>query len=110
MQIGQRIKTIRKRLRLSQKELAENLGVSAGAVSTYELGDAYPSIETLAKIARLGGETFNWLIMGEQLRSDGEEITELEKYLLEQFRAATEEGQELIVRVAEMAAKERRGR
>lgn len=46
-----KIKEIRERLGLSQRELARNLGLFPQAISRYESGTGEPNIETLIKIA-----------------------------------------------------------
>ena len=51
MNIGEKIKAIRKSKGLSQKQLAENLNVSEAMISQYERGIKNPKIETVAKMA-----------------------------------------------------------
>jgi transcriptional regulator with XRE-family HTH domain len=41
---------LRKSRGLSQKQVAENIGVTPGIVSAYELGKKYPSLEVLINI------------------------------------------------------------
>jgi len=49
--LGTRMKYLRERNRLSQKEMAEKLGVSNVQLSRYETGARKPDPETLARIA-----------------------------------------------------------
>ena len=51
MTIGENIKNIRKKANLSQKALAEKLGVSQQMIAQYEKGKRQPKIETIDKIA-----------------------------------------------------------
>lgn len=51
MNIGDKIKTLRKTKKLTQEQLAEYLGVSSQAVSKWETGLSCPDIEMLPKIA-----------------------------------------------------------
>ena len=51
--IGENIARQRKRLGLTQEELAEKMNVSAQAVSKWENDLSYPDIETLCKLADL---------------------------------------------------------
>jgi len=51
MTIGERIKEARKRKGLKQKELAEMLEVSNGAIPQWENGKRNPKLETIRKIA-----------------------------------------------------------
>ena len=49
MSFSENLQMIRKKNQLSQKELAELLGVSRQAVSKWELGEGYPEVEKLLK-------------------------------------------------------------
>lgn len=53
MQIGNVIRTYRKKKGLTQEEVAKRLGVTAPAVNKWEKGVSYPDIMLLAPIARL---------------------------------------------------------
>lgn len=48
--VAKRIREARKQARLSQKNLADSLGVSDKTVSSWEVGRAEPSLDTLFKI------------------------------------------------------------
>jgi len=50
---GIRIKELRIGKKMSQAELAKKLGISNSMVSSYENGAKQPSVEVMAKIARL---------------------------------------------------------
>ena len=49
--IGERIRKLRKEEGITQKELAEYLGVAVSAVNMYEAGKRTPTPETIGKIA-----------------------------------------------------------
>ena len=49
------IKEIRKRLNMSQADLAEKLGTSVPTVSRYENGERSPDLEIAARIAKALG-------------------------------------------------------
>lgn len=51
MTVGQRIQSARKKANLTQKELAERLGLATGTIQQYELGKRQPRIEQLQAIA-----------------------------------------------------------
>ena len=53
MKLGEQIKQIRKKKGLSQKQLAEQLGISTNAMCSIEKGYAWPSCETMSKICRM---------------------------------------------------------
>lgn len=65
MDIGERIFQHRKRLGLSQEELAARLGVSRQAVSKWELGTSTPEPENIIALARIFGITTDELLMGQ---------------------------------------------
>ena len=72
MNIGAVIRTNRKRLGLTQEQVASRLGVTAPAVNKWERGAALPDIALLGPIARLLGVSL------EELLSFREELTEEE--------------------------------
>ena len=51
MKVNEKIKDARKAAGLTQKQLAEKLGVSAAMVAQYENGHRLPNVQTLKKIA-----------------------------------------------------------
>ena len=53
---GQRMLTLRTQMGLTQVRLAEQLGISRRAVSTWELGSNYPATAHLKELIRLGVE------------------------------------------------------
>ena len=53
MPLSEKIKTCRQELQYTQQEVAEILGVSKRSVAYYESGQRCPSLEHIAKIARL---------------------------------------------------------
>ena len=63
-EFGQRMKRARKRIGMSQKNLAELLSVDKTTISNYETGrrsDINPSIETVYYIASILGVSIDWL-------------------------------------------------
>lgn len=48
---GKRIKLARKRANLTQKQLADKLGLATGTIQQYELGKREPSLDTIEEIA-----------------------------------------------------------
>jgi transcriptional regulator with XRE-family HTH domain len=101
-EIGKRIRAVRQRLKMSQEKFAQYLGVTNSAVSSYETGDAYPSIPVLMKTSGLGHVTFDWLIMGHEMQSAGLEAEEAK--LVKAFRKSKRQDQLVILRVAENSA------
>ena len=68
MTIGENIKTLRLKKRLSQEGLGGLLGVSAQAVSKWELGITSPDISLLPELAECFGVTIDSLFEGCQTR------------------------------------------
>lgn len=59
-----RLREIRKEQRITQKELAEKIGVKQDIVSRYESGERRLSLETAIKIAHALGCTVEELMAG----------------------------------------------
>lgn len=55
MTLGEKIKRHRKAKKLTQKQLAELLGVATGTIQQYELNKRQPRLETLDEIAQVLG-------------------------------------------------------
>ncbi|MBQ3814688.1 MAG: helix-turn-helix transcriptional regulator, partial [Clostridia bacterium] len=62
LHFGKRVAIARRRIGLSQAELAEKLGVTAQAVSKWECGSAIPDVELLLELSHLFGMTVNELL------------------------------------------------
>ena len=60
--IGQRIKDLRKKADMTQDRLADYLGVSAQAVSKWELGQTAPDLSLIALLCRVLGVTADELL------------------------------------------------
>ena len=58
--LNERIKQLRKDKGWTQGQLAEQLGVTAKAVSKWEVGEANPDISLLVKMAQLFGVTVDY--------------------------------------------------
>lgn len=71
MNIGNNIATLRKQKGITQEELANELGVSAQAVSKWENNSSCPDVSLLTKIADYFGITVDAL-----LRADEQEIVD----------------------------------
>ena len=64
--LGQRIKQLRQDNDITQKELADFLGVTPKAVSFYELGQRMPSNEMLLKLAQKFRVSTDYLLGNEE--------------------------------------------
>lgn len=76
--VGKNIKTLREKFGLSQEQLANKLNVSSQAVSKWETGDSYPSIDTIIRISKMFYTSVDALITNmntyEELDSDARNI------------------------------------
>lgn len=59
---GERIMYRRKRLKLSQGELANLVGVSTSAISSYETERAKPTLEVFQRMVSVLGVSADWLL------------------------------------------------
>jgi transcriptional regulator with XRE-family HTH domain len=64
--MGHLISELRKEKKLTQKELAEELGVTDKAVSKWERGLSYPDISLLSKLSHVLGVTTSELLNGQK--------------------------------------------
>lgn len=64
MTFGERIASLRKKLKWSQDELAKKVGTSAPIIGRYERNEIKPSIETAKNIADSLGVTLDYLLGG----------------------------------------------
>lgn len=67
MELGEKLQQLRKSRDLTQEELAEALYVSRTAVSKWESGRGYPSIDSLKEISSYFGVSVDALLSGEKL-------------------------------------------
>lgn len=82
-----RISAERKKLGLSQEELAEKIGVSQKSISKYERGTRRPTYETLVSMANLFGVTVDYLLGSNESDTTKITLSQDESKLLELFRS-----------------------
>jgi len=58
---GERIKLLRTRLKMTQKEFAEKLDITGSALSSYETGTSKPSLSVAIKAAEAFNISIDWL-------------------------------------------------
>ncbi len=73
MEFHEKLQELRKSRGLTQEELAEALYVSRTAISKWESGRGYPSIDSLKEISRYFSVTIDELLSGEKLLSIAEQ-------------------------------------
>ena len=72
MEFNEKLQELRKSRSLTQEELAEALFVSRAAISKWESGRGYPSIDSLKEISRFFSVTIDDLICSEEMISAAE--------------------------------------
>ena len=60
------IASFRKKLKISQSELAKSIGVTQQTISAYEKGIRQPPIDVLLKLSEIFNCTIDELVKGEQ--------------------------------------------
>ncbi len=79
MEFNEKLQELRKQKGLTQEDVAEALYVSRTAVSKWESGRGYPSIDSLKAIARFYNITIDQLLSGEELLTIAEEDNKQKK-------------------------------
>lgn len=60
--MGKRLKQLRAQKNLTQKQVADRVGLAVSAISSYESGIRYPSYQTLVKLASMYHVSCDYLI------------------------------------------------
>lgn len=85
--------------KLTQREVAEAIGIAVSTLGMYEGGRREPDLDTLRKLARFYGVTVDYLLGNESELSPEEQLIRLGAYL--RGSGATEEDVETIMRLLE---------
>lgn len=67
MELNEKLQELRKQKQITQEELAESLYVSRTAISKWESGRGYPSLETLKAISDFFSVSIDELLSGKEL-------------------------------------------
>jgi transcriptional regulator with XRE-family HTH domain len=60
--MGSKLKALRLEKNMTQKQVADRLGLAISAVSSYEAGTRYPTYDTLAKLSYIFHVSTDYLI------------------------------------------------
>lgn len=69
VEFGQRLRQLRKLKNMTQKQLADSIGVKNSIISFYEVGDRFPSPEIIIKLAAVLHTSTDYLLGVEKGRS-----------------------------------------
>lgn len=103
-----RLKELRKKKKISQKDLAEYLHITQVQISKYELGKNEPDLETVKKLSKYFNVTIDYLLDEEEkdiilitrkdfetLKKSTEEITKIVKKLADLDNITIGDGNEI---------------
>ena len=62
MNMGEKLKSLRIEKKLTQKQVADRIGLAISAVSSYESGTRYPSYDVLVKLALIFHVSTDYLL------------------------------------------------
>ncbi|MED3887956.1 helix-turn-helix transcriptional regulator [Priestia megaterium] len=74
MALGDRIRSLREKRELTQKQLADKLGIPNQNVSNYERGFRQPDYDTLQNISNFFDVSIDYLITGNEHRVSSDEM------------------------------------
>jgi len=70
MTMGDRLRELRLRKKLSQEEVARHIGITRSAYSHYEINNRQPVYETLIKLSVFFQVSLDYMIGGEPMREE----------------------------------------
>lgn len=85
-----------KNSKMSQKEIAEKLGVSKAAITNWLNGSNSPNMEVLANLCMVLNVPMSKMLSDETIK-----LTEKEKKLLDNFKQLNEKGKDELIRFSE---------
>lgn len=92
-EIGARIKRLREERKISQKELAERIGISNSRVSNWEQGLNRPDVDLLAGICTALSVSPSELL---DIKPSVDDFDEKERSMIKDYRALDERGKDIV--------------
>lgn len=99
MNIGERVKNLRKQRKITQLDLSKKSGVSQQAISNIETGRNIPSAETIRLLACIL-EVSTAELLGEDIILSEHKLTPREFQMITEFRKLNPAGQKHLVELA----------
>lgn len=100
--VGNRIKSRRKEMQLTQTDIFNMCGIRSGALSRIENGTSVPSVILFYRIAQILECDMQWLLTGVSSNMENVAISKNEEMLLDGFRELSEEDQEELMGILEV--------
>lgn len=100
--VGFRLRALRKKLNLTQKDLEKMTGISSGNISSYEADRFLPSAQALIGLSEALDCSADYILTG-KITSDSLGAGEME--LLEQYRLLPDEEKEEVLCIIQMKMK-----
>ena len=99
MEIGERLRTLRKSKRISIYRLSQETGISQNHISDLETGKRNPSVETLKRLVEPLG-----ISLSELFNEDGvvSVLNENERELVENYRLLPDEKASVLLKLSDM--------
>lgn len=100
--VGNRIKSRRKEMQLTQTDIFNMCGIRSGALSRIENGTSVPSVILFYRIAQILECDMQWLLTGVSSNMENITFSKNEEMLLDGFRELSEEDQEELMGILEV--------
>ncbi|RED60362.1 helix-turn-helix domain-containing protein [Cohnella lupini] len=92
MNMGERLRELRLRRKISQEEVARHIGITRSAYSHYEINNRQPVYETLIKLAAYFDVSLDYIIGGTHSKSKAEQgVTPDTREILSLFQHMNQE-------------------
>lgn len=102
-----RLTELRIKAALTQQELADKIKISRATYAQYEIGRRHPDYETLQRLADYFEVTIDYLMGRSNAMHSENELTELDKKVLEEFNKLSEEDKEYVAGLILRISKDR---
>ena len=109
--IGKRIKERRKELNLTQLDIKDKVGISAGNISDIERGNRLPAAGTLVQLATVLDCSIDYILTGNIPLPEDHNFPISEKsarHLLDLFHMLSSDDQDELIMIAEMKVSKRK--
>lgn len=100
--IGERIRTRRKELHITQTQIRDATGISSGNMSGIESGKSLPSASALIELSKILDCSVDWILTGNSPISENVILSNIEEYLLNGFRALSKDDKDELIEILKM--------